>query len=144
MIYLGADHGGLVLKAKISDWLSQQGLLFEDLGAKTLDPQDDYPDYAHAVARKVVENPENFGILLCRSGAGMAIAANRIPGVRAVEISDLRSAIHAREHNNANIVVLAADWIDESLVIPLIQSFLHMPFSKEERHQRRIDKIDAL
>lgn len=144
MIYLGADHGGLEIKTKIVQWLTQEGIAYEDLGATTLDPHDDYPDFAQAVAQNVAKDPENRGILLCRSGAGMAIAANRFSKIRAVEISDARRAEHSRAHNDANIAVIAADWIDQSTVLPLIQTFLHTPFSGEERHKRRNDKIDAL
>lgn len=141
MVYLGADHGGYQLKEKIKIWLQRQNIQFEDCGATTLDPDDDYPDFAVAVARKVAQDPESKGILLCRSGAGMVIAANKVSSIRAVEVFDERSARHAREHNDANVASLSADWLDESTVFATLSTFLSTPFPNEERHVRRIKKI---
>ncbi len=142
MIYLGADHGGFELKETIKQWLSQKGIASEDLGASNLDPNDDYPDYAFAVAHKVAESKDNRGILLCRSGGGMTIAANRIHNVRAVDVFDEKSVKHAREHNNANVLVLGADWIDSDSAKKFVDLFLEAPFTGEERHQRRIEKLE--
>lgn len=144
MVYLGSDHGGFVLKDKLKLWLSEWGYPFEDMGALTLDPNDDYPDFAFAVARKVVQDLENRGILLCRSGAGMVIAANKVKGVRAVDALDERSAYHAREHNNANIIVIGADWVEEPITQKIIKTFLDTVFSNEARHVRRLQKIEQM
>lgn len=145
MIYLGADHGGFELKEKIKSWLSEWNFEYEDCGALTLDPGDDYTDFAHEVALKVIQAPEqNKGVLLCRSGGGMVIAANRHLQSRAVFVSDERSAIHARKDNNANIISFAADWIDESTAKQSLFVFLQTPFSAKDRHVRRIRKIDQL
>lgn len=144
MIYLGSDHGGFPLKEKIKSWLSEWGLEYEDVGALTLDPTDDYPDYAHLVAQKVNDNPINRGIVVCRSGGGMIIAANKDRGIRAVYIFDEKSARHAREHNDANVAGLAADWISEQDAKNAVNTFLHTLFSEEPRHARRVSKLESV
>lgn len=143
-MYLGADHGGFSLKELLKGELIKQGYTIEDCGAFTLDPADDYPIYAQAVAKKILSNPGSFGLLLCRSGAGMEIAANRFEGIRAVECRDTDEAIHARQHNDANIVVLPADEIDKEKAEKIIQSFLNTPFSHQDRHERRIKEIERV
>ena len=140
-IYCGADHGGYQLKEILKLWLQQQNYSVEDCGATQLDPKDDYPDFAFAVAKKVVQNPESIGILLCRSGGGMVIAANRIKGIRAVNIHDEKGAVHAKTNNNANIVSLEADWLGDEQAKQVLSAFLKAKFAGEERHVRRIGKI---
>lgn len=143
MIYLGADHGGFQLKEKIKEWLSAGGQAFEDLGAFALDSGDDYPQFAFSVAKKVGEKPnENQGILLCRSGGGMTIAANRVKGARAVDCLTKEEVVHARQDNNANILVLAGDWLDEAKAKELFDLWFATPFSNEPRHVRRIAELD--
>lgn len=145
MIYLGADHGGFELKEKVKQWLVEWNISFEDCGAFAKDPQDDYVDFAHEVSRKIVKNPaENKGILICRSGGGMEIAANRYVKIRAVHIFDEKSALHARRDNDANIASFAADWTSDDEVKSALKIFLETPFSNLERHVRRIAKIDAV
>ncbi|MCX8008572.1 MAG: RpiB/LacA/LacB family sugar-phosphate isomerase [Patescibacteria group bacterium] len=140
MIYLGADHGGFELKERIKEWLSTWGEQYEDCGAVTFDPNDDYPKYAFAVAEKVSwENRK--GILVCRSSGGVVIAANKVQGIRAVACWDELSARHAREHNDANIIALAGDWINEDTAKKIVHVFLSTPFSNEDRHVRRINQI---
>lgn len=141
-IYLGADHGGFSLKEFLKGELFKQGYTVEDCGAFTLDPVDDYPVYAQTVAKKVLSNPGSFGLLLCRSGAGMEITANRYEGIRAVECRDADEAIHARQHNDANIVVLSADEIDKERAEKIVKTFLETAFNSEERHIRRIEEIE--
>ena len=140
-IYLGADHGGFELKQLIKEWLKAQDSDVIDCGALEFDGNDDYPDYAFTVAEKVVETKDSIGILFCRSGGGMTIAANKIKGIRAVDIFDLTSAIHAKSHNNANIISLGANWMDPGETKLIIENFLKTPFQAEERHQRRLKKI---
>ncbi len=142
MIYLGSDHGGFVLKEKIKLWLTEWGYSFEDMGALALDPTDDYPDFAFTVARKVVESPENRGVLLCRSGGGMVIAANKIKGIRAASVYDEKSAKHGRTNDDVNIISLAGDWMSEAEAKTAVHTFLLTPFSNEERHVRRLQKIE--
>lgn len=144
MVYLGADHGGFALKEKIKQWLDEWGVEYKDLGAHELDPGDDYPDYAIRVAKHVAQDPDNRGILLCRSGGGMVIAANKIKGARAVEVFNERSAQHAREHNDANIMTLSGDWIEDEHASRALQVFLETEFSGEERHKRRLHKIQEI
>lgn len=151
MIYLGADHGGYALKEKIKSWLDEWGEAYEDLGAHQLDPADDYTDFAIAVAAKVnAQDDRNLdwkdrakGILLCRSGGGMLIAANRFPKVHGVYVFDEESAIHARDNNDANVISLAGDWISESHAKEVVRLWLSTPFSGEERFQRRIKATEA-
>ncbi len=140
MIYLGADHGGFSLKEQIKKWLDEWGERYEDCGAHTLDPNDDYPQYAFIVGERVSIYKAK-GIIVCRSSGGVVIAANKVKGARAVACWDERSARHAREHNDANILALPGDWIDETMAKSIIHIFLSTPFSNEERHTRRIQQI---
>ncbi len=142
-LYLGADHGGFELKQKLHGWLDQQGYVYEDCGAIEFDSEDDYPQYALAVAQKVAAEPQSRGILLCRSGGGMTIMANKVAGVRAVEATTVVAAAHAREHNNATIVTLSADWTDFSTICEILQTFVSTSFSSQERHHRRVSQIIA-
>lgn len=144
MIYLGADHGGFALKERLKQWLTAWSMPFEDLGAHQLDATDDYPDFAFAVAKAVAANPaEHQGIVLCRSAAGVVIAANKAKGVRAVAPLTVEAAEHARAHNNANVLGLSGDWLDDATAEQLTHVWLTTGFSGEERHQRRLDKIAA-
>jgi RpiB/LacA/LacB family sugar-phosphate isomerase len=145
MIYIGADHGGFTLKEKMKSWLSEWGLQFEDCGANELNPEDDYPDFAKEVAQKVVQNPnENNGILVCRSGGGMVIAANKYKHARAVFVFNEESAIHARTDNDANIASFAGDWIDDTSAKRSLYAFLHTHFNEESRHTRRVAKLELV
>jgi len=142
MIYLGADHGGYELKEEIKQYLSKKGLDFEDLGNKEHDENDDYPDYAFAVSERVAENKNNRGILLCRSSGGMVIAANKVKGIRAVSCHDVKSARHAREHNNANVITMPADWLNKKQTMNIVETFLDTLFTNEKRHVKRLKKIE--
>lgn len=150
MIFLGADHGGFELKEKIKQWLSEWGWEFVDVGAEQLDREDDYPVYAEKVARAVAENrsgswrEQSKGILACRSGGGMVIAANKIPGIRAVYVDSVKSAVHSRSDNDANVMSLAADWVAEEEIREAVKVWLETEFSGEERHKRRLAMIARL
>ncbi|MEK7166445.1 MAG: RpiB/LacA/LacB family sugar-phosphate isomerase [Patescibacteria group bacterium] len=149
MIYLGADHGGFELKEKIKQWLTKWGYQIEDLGAKEHIPGDDYPQYAFSVAEKVSQNDDDTlpwqkrvkGILACRSAGGMVIAANKLKNIRAVAIADTEEASLAREKNDANIIVLAGDYISEDQAQEIIRKWLDTEFSNEPRHVRRLNQI---
>jgi ribose 5-phosphate isomerase B len=143
MIYLGADHGGFILKEKIKTWLAEWGQEYQDLGNMLLDPGDDETTYAQIVAQKVISDPGAKGILLCKSGGGMAIMANRFKGIRAVDCTTVEAAMHAREHNDSNVLTLAAEWLSENQAKEILQVWLNTPFSNKERYQRRIDMEDA-
>ena len=142
-IYLGADHGGFACKSLLHKWLESQGYTVIDCGAAELDPDDDYPTIAFKVAQAVVAHAGSMGVLLCRSGAGMTIAANKVSGIRAANIWDVRSARHAREHNDANVLALSAEWLSPEQMQEVVHIFLTTPFSMHERHQRRLAQIKA-
>jgi len=145
MIYIGSDHRGYNLKEKLKIYLTELGFVFDDLGAKELIPDDDYPDYALAVAQKVAEDPENNrGILICGSGIGVDIVANKIKGIRSALCFDVKQAQASRNDDNANILSLSANFISESLAKEIVKIWLETPFSGEENHARRIDKIKKI
>jgi len=141
MIYLGADHRGFELKEKLYKRLSDEGFEVTDLGGDHLDPGDDYVDFAFKVASSVIQLPDNKGILICGSGVGMAIAANKVKGIRCALVFDLAKAKQAREHLDANIISLPVDFLDEEAAWEIVKTFLTTAFSREERHIRRLKKI---
>jgi ribose 5-phosphate isomerase B len=145
MLYIGADHRGFELKEKLKEWLKDHGHSVEDLGAHKLEPEDDYPDFAEAVARKVSEDPDsNRGILLCGSGHGMDIVANKFKEIRAALCFNTAVAKQSREHEDANVLILAADWVAPNEAREVVKIFLETKFSGEERNERRIQKITEI
>lgn len=140
---IACDHGGLRLKAALSDTLRELGADFEDFGTFTEDSVD-YPDYAQTVAEQVAAGELDFGVLVCGTGLGMCIAANKVQGVRAVTVSDVFSAEMARRHNDAKVVTFGERVIGESLAKELLKVFLQTPFEGGGRHGRRLDKVTAL
>ncbi len=147
-IFLGADHGGFALKEYISQWLASQSYEVVDYGALTHDPQDSYVPFAQAVAKRIAQDsgePESeqshFGILVCRSGGGMCIAANRYDGVRAVVCRNRADVLHAREHNNANILVLEGDRVTPVQTEEMIRAFCSTAFAGG-RHTPRVRAIE--
>jgi len=141
-IALGADHAGVVLKEQIKTFLDEQGVAYEDFGTHSTDSVD-YPDYAVKVANAVADGSYDRGILFCGSGIGMAIAANKVHGIRAAQVVDEASARLSRSHNDLNVLSLAARITAAEEARALVQIFLDTPFDGG-RHQRRIDKISAL
>ena len=145
MIYLAADHRGFELKEKIKVWLSESGREYKDMGAFQYDKEDDYPDFAFAAAFKIAENPEaNRGIFLCGSGIGMDMAANKIKGILATVAYSKESARHARTKDNVNVITLAGDILDFEEAKSIVEIFLTTEFSGEERHVRRLKKIQEM
>lgn len=143
MIYLGADHAGYELKEKIKKILIGHGLVFQDVGTHSVDPCD-FPDYALAVAEKVVDQNKrkgNSGILFCGSGIGMDIMANKVKGVRAALAINVEMAKQAREHNDANILVLAGRFLSYKQAEKIVLAFLKSKFSNLARYKRRLNKI---
>lgn len=141
MIFLGSDHAGHELKLEIAAYLKERGLEFRDLGNTINDPDDDYPDYAFAVAEAVTRDADAFGILVCGSAQGVCMAANKVRGVRAAPVTTPEEARLTREHNAANVLCLSG-WnrtIEEAG--PIIDAFLTTEFTEEERHMRRLTKI---
>lgn len=141
MLFLAADHAGFKLKEKIAERLRREGILFDDLGSFSAEPVD-YPFLAKLLAKSVIKH-HGRGILLCGSGQGMAIVANRYPGIRAAVVWNEELARETREDNDANIISLPARFIDFPEAWKIITAFLSTSFSHEERHQRRIAQIDA-
>lgn len=141
-IALGADHAGVVLKEQLKERLDERGIPYTDFGTTGTDSVD-YPDFATAVARGVASGAFDRGVLVCGTGIGMAIAANKVPGVRAAPIVDQQSAILSREHNNVNVLALGARVTGTELAVRLLDLFLDTPFAGG-RHQRRVDKLSAL
>ena len=144
MIYLGSDHGGYELKETIKQFLTENNLPFEDLGADNLNLEDDYPDFIIPVAQKVATDLNNLGIILGRSGNGEAIAANKVKGVRAAVCINEEMARKAKEHNNANVLSLGADYMNMEEAKKIVKVFLDTPFSNEQRHVGRIEKIKKI
>jgi ribose 5-phosphate isomerase B len=140
-IYVGADHAGFALKQKLVGALQQLGYDPVDVGPKTLDPQDDYPDFAKPVAEAVSEGKATRGVLTCGTGLGMSFAANRFPHVRAAVVWSPEVAELSRKHNDANILVLPSRFVSEDEGLAILKKWLDTPF-EGGRHQRRVDKID--
>ncbi|OPL12073.1 MAG: hypothetical protein AVO34_02365 [Firmicutes bacterium ML8_F2] len=143
MIYLGADHAGFNLKEELKKYLEELGHEYEDLGNKKLELEDDYPDFASAVAEKTVEN-NGQGILICATGFGMAMAANKMKGVRAAVCWDDFTALQSREHNNANVLCLGSKIVDSETAKKIVRIWIKTEFSGDERHVRRLNKIEEM
>lgn len=142
MIYIGADHGGYELKEKVKKYLEEKGRQFVDVGAHEVDPEDDYPDYAFAVAEKVRDGgPEDFGVLISVNRIGTTVAANKIKGVRAAAGYSEDAVKSGRSDIDANVLCLSGEKQTTDEVIHLIDTFLNTPFSFDERHVRRLSKI---
>ena len=139
-IFSGSDHAGLVLKLQLNEHLRAWGHDVEDMGTHS-SASCDYPDFAHAVAQRVAADLHSLGLLICGSGIGISIAANRHPGIRAALCHTALEARLAREHNNANILALGARILGEELALHVLEAFLQGSFAGG-RHQTRIDKIE--
>ena len=142
-IAVACDHGAVDLKNKVIAHLEKKGHEVINFGTDTTDSCD-YPDYAAPAARSVASGECDRGIVLCTTGIGMSIAANKIPGIRCALLSDLMSARLTREHNDANMMSLGAGVVGELLALEIVDTWLCTEFSHGERHQRRIDKVKAL
>jgi ribose 5-phosphate isomerase B len=144
IVYVGADHRGFALKNLLREHLEHSGHSAEDEGALTLDKRDDYPRFAYTVASKVLGNDGTIGLLVCGSGQGMAMAANKVRGIRAALVWSPAEARAARHEDDANILVLPADMIDNDTAEAIVDEFLSTKFSGEERHRRRLEQIEEL
>lgn len=141
-IAIGCDHGGYNLKGDIIKYLESNGLEYKDFGTYSKDSCD-YPDYGLKVAEAVANNEYKFGILICGTGIGIGISANKVPGIRAALCSDTFSAHATREHNDANILTLGERTVGPGLAIDIVDTFLNAEF-QGDRHQNRIDKISEI
>jgi len=141
-IVLGADHAGFRLKESIKKYLQSAGHSVDDVGTMSEDSVD-YPDFAAGAAHRVADGRDDIGIVVCGTGIGMAIAANKVAGIRAALVCDPATARLAREHNNANVLALAGRLLSDDQAMKIVREFLDTPFAGG-RHQRRIDKISQL
>jgi len=139
IITIASDHGGYMAKKSIKQWLYDQGHHVRDWGTKN-EHSCDYPDYAKGVCELVAEAGADFGILVCGTGIGMSMTANRNPKIRAGLCKDVQTAELTRQHNNANVLCLGARVTDPTLINSIVQAFIHTEF-EGGRHQKRIDKI---
>ena len=142
-IAVACDHGALALKNKVKAHLEAKGYEVEDFGTHTLDSCD-YPDFAAPAAKAVAEGKCDKGIVMCTTGIGVSIVANKVDGVRCALLHDLMTAKLTREHNDTNVMALGAGVVGEMLALQLVDTWLGTEFSHNERHQRRIDKVMAL
>jgi ribose 5-phosphate isomerase B len=141
-IALGADHAGFQLKEKIKQHLLRQGVQVDDRGTHSSESVD-YPDYARLVGEAVVAHEADWGILVCGTGIGMAMAANKVPGVRAANVHSEIEAQLSREHNNANVLAIGGRVLDPAAATAIVDRFLSTAFAGG-RHQRRVDKISEI
>jgi ribose 5-phosphate isomerase B len=142
-IVIGSDHAGFTLKNAMGDVLRALGHNVLDVGAFNENPSD-YPDFAEAVGRAVLDGKAERGVLICGSGVGASVAANKLPGIRAAVCHDSYSAHQGVEHDNMNVLVLGSRIIGVKLAEDLVKAFLGAQFSNEERHRRRLAKVQAL
>jgi len=141
-VAVGADHAGFHLKEALKGWLIDHGYQVADYGTHTAEPVD-YPDYAAEVAEAVADGKVERGVLVCGTGIGMAIAANKVPGVRAALCSDLYTARMSREHNDANVLALGGRLMGPEMAVDILRMWIETDFGND-RHRRRLHKIDDL
>jgi len=141
-IAIGADHAGFELKETIKQYLAEQGITIHDHGTCSPDPVD-YPDYARAVGEEVAKGQADWGILVCGTGIGMSMAANKVPGIRAARVSTENEAQLSREHNDSNVLAIGGRVLDENTALKIVERWLNTPFSGG-RHARRVEKIMAI
>jgi ribose 5-phosphate isomerase B len=142
-VALGADHSAFDLKKTVMEHLNKSGIETIDFGTYDCSSVD-YPDFAPPVCEAVLSKKADFGILICATGIGISISANKIRGIRCALLGDVYSARMTREHNDANVMAIGARVLGSGLALEIVDTFLKTPFSNEARHQKRIDKIMAL
>ena len=141
MIAIGCDHGGYELKKTLEKHLDEKGIAYKDLGCDSTESVD-YPEYGHAVAKAVADGSCEKGIVICSTGIGISIAANKVPGIRAALCTDTVMARLTRQHNDANVLALGAYIVGPHLAEEITDTFLSTEFSGVERHARRVGKIE--
>jgi len=145
VIYIGADHRGFALKEELKKFLRSLGYEVVDLGNAAYDSGDDYPDFAYSVAKRVTGDLENSrGILICGSGVGVDIAANKFPGARSALVASPDQAYDSRNDDDVNILSLAANYLNAEAAKRIVATWLSTPFGREERFRRRLQKIEAI
>jgi len=142
-IAFGCDHAGFLLKGALFDYFKKSGIEVIDHGTFSAEAVD-YPDYAVKVGKSIQNGEADFGVLVCGTGIGISITANKMKGIRCALVSDNYTAHATREHNDTNAIALGANVIGPSLAVDLVDTFLNTDFSNAERHQKRIDKVMAV
>ena len=142
MLAIGSDHGGYELRQIIMKHLAERGIEYRDFGTFSAESCD-YPDYGEAVGRAVASGECERGIVVCGTGIGMSMCANKVPGIRCAHVTDCFSAEATRQHNDANMLALGARVTGEGLALKIVDIFLSTPYSGAERHTRRINKMMA-
>ena len=142
IISVASDHGGFALKEKVKEHLEKRGFEVKDFGCYD-QGSCDYPDFGRPAAKAVADGECDLGVLICTTGIGMSMVANKIPGVRAALCSDSLSASLTRQHNNANVLVMGAGIVGPDLAMSILDTFMDTPFSEAERHIRRVNKIEG-
>lgn len=141
MIAIGCDHGGYELKERIIRYLEEKNIEYRDMGCNGRESVD-YPVYGRAVAKAVADGSCEKGVVICTTGIGISISANKVPGIRCALCGDTLSARMTRLHNDANVLALGAGIVGENLALDIVDTFLDTAFSGEERHRRRVDLIE--
>ena len=141
MIAIGSDHGGYDLKQRVIRYLEEKQIPYQDMGCDSK-ASVDYPVYGKAVAQAVSEGSCEKGIVICTTGIGISIAANKVPGVRCALCSDTLSARMTRLHNDANVLALGGGMLGDNLALDIVETFLNTPFSEEEKHKRRVAMLN--
>ena len=142
MIAIGCDHGGFALKCEVLKYLEEQGLEYKDFGCYEA-ARCDYPVYGRAVAEAVAAGEAERGIVICTTGIGISITANKVKGIRCALCADTVSAKLTRLHNDSNVLALGAGIVGTNLALSIVETFLNTPFSEDERHQNRINQIEG-
>lgn len=142
MIAIGSDHGGYDLKESVKRYLEEKNIPYRDMGCNSR-ASVDYPVYGRSVAELVAEGACEKGIVICTTGIGISMVANKVPGVRCALCSDTLSAKMTRLHNNANVLALGGGMVGENLALDIVETFLNTAFSGEEKHRRRVDMIEG-
>lgn len=143
-IAIGSDHAGFELKESLKEFLEKQGHEYSDMGAKTIDPGDDYPIFARKVGEAVASGEYDRGIVVCGTGIGVSISANKVPGIRAAACYTINMAEISRVHNNANVLALGGRITAKQLGRDITKAWLEKSFANGERHNRRISQIDRI
>lgn len=143
-VALGCDHAGYPLKATVLKWLFSHSIEVKDMGTDSATAQVDYTDYAYPVALEVQKGYVDVGILICGTGLGVSITANKVPGIRCAVLTDSFSAHSSREHNNANCIALGARVTGPGVAEEILNAYFSASFSTEERHRRRVEKIELI
>ncbi len=143
MIAIGSDHGGYDLKESVKRYLDEKKIPYQDMGCDSK-ASVDYPVYGHAVAKAVADGSCEKGIVICTTGIGISIAANKVHGVRCALCSDTLSAKMTRLHNDANVLALGGGMLGVNLALDIVETFLDTPFSGEEKHRRRVEAIESI